>query len=372
MDQMLPEKRIRSQPKPYPVFNVRSSRKDKYLEKKRKLSSIVYEIIPLPSKYDFNTDALLLYGNIALLQKNNDFFTDFSLLNQFHVYSDIQVKKYHNQRLVSIKVERRIEARFPRWKNVAKKMIKAKDPNAKRWGKAIKSFSVSYEAMMTEYWNKVGKMVLEYNYKEKVEALQAATEERRRELHAHYPCLQFKTHFRGYENHLTEVVLNEKFLQMVGYTPEAFASVVLSEGLPEFIPLNLETNSQFIQNTLENCLKKETNDDFQPLEIEAIVLTKSGYVKPVKIQVHILMTHENTEYGSFTIFVITDQGQAYPRPKDEEIMGSVNPSFMNVMLARKQEATDFLSSYYSHTGSLLYTNLHRVCKIKELEISSPV
>ena len=45
-------------------------------------------------------------------------------------------------------------------------------------------------------------------------------------------CVQLKTHFRGFENRLIEVIINEKFLEMTGYSLEQFISVVLSEGLP--------------------------------------------------------------------------------------------------------------------------------------------
>lgn len=94
-------------------------------------------------------------------------------------------------------------------------------------------------------------------------------------------------------------------------------------------------------------------------------------MKTVKIQVHILMTHENNEYGSFTFFVITDQGPPYLKPQEEQPL-QINEEFMDIMLTREREAIDFLSTYYEHSGSLLYTNLHRVCRVKELEISSPV
>lgn len=75
--------------------------------------------------------------------------------------------------------------------------------------------------------------MLDNSYQEKIDALRGATEERRKELHTKHPCLQFKTQFRGYENHLAEVVVNEKFLQALGYSMEAFATVVLNEGLPQ-------------------------------------------------------------------------------------------------------------------------------------------
>ena len=47
------------------------------------------------------------------------------------------------------------------------------------------------------------------------------------------PFIQLKSFFKGYENHLTEVVLSERLLDILGYTTDSFASAVLAEGLPQ-------------------------------------------------------------------------------------------------------------------------------------------
>ncbi len=45
--------------------------------------------------------------------------------------------------------------------------------------------------------------------------------------------LKLKSYFRGSENHLTEIIINENLVRMLGYSPENFSSLILSEGLPE-------------------------------------------------------------------------------------------------------------------------------------------
>ena len=50
-----------------------------------------------------------------------------------------------------------------------------------------------------------------------------------------YPCIQLKTQFRGFENRLVEVIFNENFLQITGYTIDSFISIVLREGLPRYL-----------------------------------------------------------------------------------------------------------------------------------------
>ena len=52
-----------------------------------------------------------------------------------------------------------------------------------------------------------------------------------------YPCIQLKTQFRGFENRLVEVVLNESFLKVTGYTIDSFISIILKEGFPRYFYL---------------------------------------------------------------------------------------------------------------------------------------
>jgi len=105
-----------------------------------------------------------------------------------------------------------------------------------------------------------------------------------------YPCIRLKTHFRGFENRLAEVIINESFLQMIGYDIDTFISTILKEGffryflllllknLNSIFPFQLRTNSNFIKNILEiYALNKEFY--YSTPEFETQILTKSGYVR---------------------------------------------------------------------------------------------
>ena len=47
-----------------------------------------------------------------------------------------------------------------------------------------------------------------------------------------HPFIQLKSVFKGYENHLVEVVCNELLLKVLGYTVDSFVSMILTEGFP--------------------------------------------------------------------------------------------------------------------------------------------
>ena len=61
---MLNEKRERRPPKPCALltFEAPASKKDKGLEKKRRLTTCTYEMIPFALKYNHIDETLLLYG----------------------------------------------------------------------------------------------------------------------------------------------------------------------------------------------------------------------------------------------------------------------------------------------------------------------
>ena len=56
-----------------------------------------------------------------------------------------------------------------------------------------------------------------------------------RNLMKEYPCISLKTHFKGFENRLVEVIVNESFLQIIGYDIDTFISTILKEGFIQYL-----------------------------------------------------------------------------------------------------------------------------------------
>jgi len=59
---MISEKRERKKPQKFIPFDSKSARKSYNLQKKRKLTSCEYEIIPQPPKLEHTEKSFLLYG----------------------------------------------------------------------------------------------------------------------------------------------------------------------------------------------------------------------------------------------------------------------------------------------------------------------
>lgn len=79
------------------------------------------------------------------------------------------------------------------------------------------------------------------------------------------------------------------------------------------------------------------------------------------------MNYDISNHGNDTLFVVKDSGCLYPpnRPR----MG-INDKFIEKKCIFEQQMSDFLLTYYnfSLTMTSLYSNVDKICKIKDVEI----
>ena len=68
-----------------------------------------------------------------------------------------------------------------------------------------------------------------------VDSLKAGVDKKKKDFMEKYPCIQLNSHFKGYENRLSKICFNEKFILLLGYTTDSFASVILREGIPQYV-----------------------------------------------------------------------------------------------------------------------------------------
>jgi len=80
------------------------------------------------------------------------------------------------------------------------------------------------------------------------------------------------------------------------------------------------------------------------------------------------MTYEQEKFGSDTIFVVTDQGSPYLYTQIDKSL-HLNKDFVDLMRTKEKEMAHFLLTYYNYPISQTYSNLNKICKIKELQFS---
>lgn len=179
--------------------------------------------------------------------KDGQIGSNFSMLDQFHVNRGVHTAEFEGQKLVSVQTERRPDKRFPRWKTLVKKLNQG-GRKGKGIGKLIKDFSVAFEFLTNDYVSKVTKIYAEKDGKEKVAAMKAEVDQKKRDLFLGFPYIHLRSSFRGFQTELDEVLANDRLLQILGYTTEDFASTVVNEGLPTLLTLHLEDDADFVQN----------------------------------------------------------------------------------------------------------------------------
>lgn len=59
------------------------------------------------------------------------------------------------------------------------------------------------------------------------------TEKRKKELFESSPCLHLKFRLKNHQNQLKEVLFNEDFVRIMGYSTEEFVTMIQQEGLPQ-------------------------------------------------------------------------------------------------------------------------------------------
>ncbi len=97
------------------------------------------------------------------------------------------------------------------------------------------------------------------------------------ELLENYPCIFLKSGSIEGKPGISEIVLNEEFMKEVGYPLDIFASQVLEEGIPQFMPYENEAQNVILRQVMEKYF--ELDSFYKSAEISSHLFTKDNYVK---------------------------------------------------------------------------------------------
>jgi len=79
------------------------------------------------------------------------------------------------------------------------------------------------------------------------------------------------------------------------------------------------------------------------------------------------MNYEINTFGMDIVSAILEVDE--PKLNNElKISEQLNPEFVENMVSKETEAFDFLSQFYNYSLCPKYTNLHKVCTIRELKV----
>ena len=77
------------------------------------------------------------------------------------------------------------------------------------------------------------------------------------------------------------------------------------------------------------------------------------------------MNYETNTFGMDVIIAVVSKNEPY-LPKQENLTAKLNESFIREMVVRETEAEYLLSTFYKETLQKKYTNMDKVCQIKEI------
>jgi len=77
------------------------------------------------------------------------------------------------------------------------------------------------------------------------------------------------------------------------------------------------------------------------------------------------MNYENNSFGLDILIVILAKGEPY-KDNTEGFGDELGEDFLQLMTAKEKETEYFLSTYYNMSIFQQYTNLDKICQVKEL------
>jgi len=358
------EKRIRKPPEKFEDIERKQPRKERQLEKKRKVSGCDYELISVPQKFEDSGTLFLAHGNIPWSIKENEFECNMSLLNEFHLYRGVHVADYEGQKIVVVKTERRTDRRYIRWKTVVKKASQG-GSRSKHFATAVQGYCERVEQTANDYIHKVASLSVQKGGKAKIAELKEEVDNKKRELVTKFPYFQCRSSFRGFQTELDEILVNERFLQIIGFSIETFISTVLSEGLPALLGMRLGSESDM---TTTQCRygHQEGKYKSEAPTIYFCLHSRSNFVQDAKITTYLLMNHDDTEYKCDLIYVLTDHNHQFSLPPIYK-GPALTSDYISFMMEREKQMEEFLKYFKSDLGFIKFSNQHKICKIKEIQ-----
>ncbi len=131
------------------------------------------------------------------------------------------------------------------------------------------------------------------------------------------------------------------------------------------LTLHMEDDADLVQNANEYGFKQKDETHIHSPTLDFSLYTRSNYVKEAKIQMHMLINHDEKEFKCDLIFTVVDHNYPYSLPPIYH--GSLfTQSFMNMMFEREKEMEKFFGYLGKEYNFAKFSNQHKVCKIKEL------
>ena len=87
----------------------------------------------------------------------------------------------------------------------------------------------------------------------------------------------------------------------------------------------------------------------------------------MEFKTHFFMNYETNTFGMDVILAVTGFGEPFIYPKNISRL-PLNEEFVQSMTERESEEEGFLSRFYNRSIQKSYTDVHKICSVRELEM----
>lgn len=360
---MLNSKKISKLPKkPSPTYT-KLPQLPSNLDESKKVTRCRFKQIPQNSKYIHLNPVYPVCGDMPLMQFQDGLTTEISLFNESKTYRDMVVKEMYDQKVLAVRPIPKKNSEFLSQSEILEKLSHLDTMEIADWAKVLKVFYQKYDKVMKRQTRKKTKSDTRKKFYVQVTS---KTEQTKKDLYASYPCYEIKFRIKNHHSQLNEILFNENFLKEIGYSTDSFVSTILKEGIPQLMSYD-SSNSFSIKSLIENYFQIEDSGFLIP-DLESTLLLKNGFVKKIKYQMHILMNYEANTFGMDIVWSILSKEEPY-LTQEKNLLDKINECFIQEMAVRENEADHFLSVFYNQSIQKRYTNINKICTIKELNSS---
>jgi len=198
---------------------------------------------------------------------------------------------------------------------------------------------------------------------EKLREITELTQKKIQKLFEKYPCINFTSTTEKNSAKIKGMVFNEQYLQELGYSLESFATTILQEGFPRLMPIDTACCAKIL---IDNYYTLGSEGAETP-EIVSDIIIKNGYMRKIRYKMYYFPSYRNRAYDVSAVLVITGKERTVTMEEREEKC-EMNKRFLKKIIRKEKEINKFMHKFYDRTLNLPYTSVHKVCRIRDLDV----
>ena len=338
------------------LYNSSTNKIKKYQKKKKRRPNknkidprISYRLIEQPSKFMNPYLYYKLYGDMILMEDNGLKFCGSAPINNFKLVSTVEYDKKLELTTVNM-VDATNNLSAP-WRYLTERLKSQNDEKLIKWADSIQSYCQLKEELMAQMTQ-----IENSKYLSKLKANIKINPLTRDYYINKYPVLIQKIQVTEKSSKQVCMRVNDKFLDLLGYSFPLFCNYVFRKGIPNFYPSASEEFNERIMPNLDRVFNHDLCDD--NFLTSAYLITKDGYLKPMLISIHSFISFHQKRGLEIEILI------AYQEDNKKINIKTKSPlsDFEDEQRYYEKDVNEFLKKFYdpSYQEGLL-KNADKVC-----------